>query len=115
MDRLRAIGIPDAVPRQGGNPPATRHRGLDEMQAATALAATLGADLILLSDVSGILDGKGQRIAEMTAEKAEQLIELAERKNLKIMVDHTFLFSGAVRKIREVVDANDLDVVPLER
>lgn len=44
-------------------------------QAATALAATLGADLILLSDVSGILDGKGQRIAEMTAEKAEQLIE----------------------------------------
>ncbi|ANS45356.1 acetylglutamate kinase [Serratia inhibens] len=43
-------------------------------QAATALAATLGADLILLSDVSGILDGKGQRIAEMTAQKAEQLI-----------------------------------------
>ena len=42
-------------------------------QAATALAATLGADLILLSDV-GILDGKGQRIAEMTAQKAEQLI-----------------------------------------
>ncbi|WP_114194758.1 acetylglutamate kinase [Edaphovirga cremea] len=43
-------------------------------QAATALAATLGADLILLSDVSGILDGKGQRIAEMTAQKAEELI-----------------------------------------
>lgn len=43
-------------------------------QAATALAATLGADLILLSDVSGILDGKGQRIAEMTVVKAEQLI-----------------------------------------
>lgn len=43
-------------------------------QAATALASTLGADLILLSDVSGILDGKGQRIAEMTAAKAEQLI-----------------------------------------
>lgn len=43
-------------------------------QAATALAETLGADLILLSDVSGILDGKGQRIAEMTAAKAEQLI-----------------------------------------
>ncbi len=43
-------------------------------QAATALASTLGADLVLLSDVSGILDGKGQRIAEMTADKAEQLI-----------------------------------------
>lgn len=44
-------------------------------QAATALAATLGADLILLSDVSGILDGKGQRIAEVTTAKAQQLIE----------------------------------------
>lgn len=43
-------------------------------QAATALAQTLGADLILLSDVSGILDGKGQRIEEMTAKKAETLI-----------------------------------------
>lgn len=43
-------------------------------QAATALAETLGADLILLSDVSGILDGKGRRIAEITAQKAEQLI-----------------------------------------
>lgn len=43
-------------------------------QAATALASTVGGDLVLLSDVSGILDGKGQRIAEMTAGKAEQLI-----------------------------------------
>lgn len=43
-------------------------------QAATALASTLGADLVLLSDVSGILDGKGQRIEEMTAALAEQLI-----------------------------------------
>lgn len=43
-------------------------------QAATALAATLSADLILLSDVSGILDAKGQRIAEITAQRAQQLI-----------------------------------------
>jgi predicted dehydrogenase len=43
-----------------------------------------------------------------TARQAEELIELAERKNLKIMVDHTFLFSGAVRKIREIVDAGTL-------
>jgi len=36
--------------------------------------------------------------------QAEQLIELAERRNLKIMVDHTFLFTGAVRKIRQLID-----------
>jgi predicted dehydrogenase len=40
--------------------------------------------------------------------QAEQLIELAERKSLQIMVDHTFLFSGAVRKIRELVDNGTL-------
>src|SRR5262245_18349705 len=40
--------------------------------------------------------------------QAEQLIELAVRKNLRIMVDHTFLFSGAVRKMRELVDMGTL-------
>jgi len=35
--------------------------------------------------------------------QAAELIELATRKNLRIMVDHTFLFSGAVRKVRELV------------
>src|SRR5437870_3139136 len=39
-----------------------------------------------------------------TSEQAEALIELAERKNLRIMVDHTFLFTGAVRKIRQLID-----------
>ncbi len=32
--------------------------------------------------------------------QAEDLIALAEKKNLQIMVDHTFLFTGAVRKIQ---------------
>jgi predicted dehydrogenase len=43
-----------------------------------------------------------------TSEQAEELIELAARKNLKVMVDHTFLFGGAVKKIREVVDKGTL-------
>ncbi|APF10923.1 acetylglutamate kinase [Salmonella enterica subsp. enterica serovar Typhimurium] len=62
-------------------------------QAATALAATLGADLILLSDVSGILDGKGQRIAEMTASKAEQLI------------DQGIITDGMIVKVNAALDA----------
>jgi predicted dehydrogenase len=39
-----------------------------------------------------------------TAAQAEVLIDLAEQKKLTIMVDHTFLFTGAVRKIRELID-----------
>src|SRR5213593_853310 len=38
-----------------------------------------------------------------TSAQAEELIELADRKNLIIMVDHTFLFNGAVRKIHELI------------
>jgi predicted dehydrogenase len=38
-----------------------------------------------------------------SVDQAEKLIELAEKNNLKIMVDHTFLFTGAVRKIKELI------------
>ena len=36
--------------------------------------------------------------------EAEELIELGDKRNVKIMVDHTFLFTGAVRKIKELID-----------
>jgi predicted dehydrogenase len=35
--------------------------------------------------------------------QAEKLINLAEQKKLQIMVDHTFLFTGAVRKIKKLL------------
>lgn len=40
--------------------------------------------------------------------QAQDLIEIAERKRLCIMVDHTFLFGAAVRKIRELMDNHTL-------
>jgi predicted dehydrogenase len=36
--------------------------------------------------------------------QAEELINLAQQKNLRIMVDHTFLFTGAVRKICQLLE-----------
>ena len=42
------------------------------------------------------------------AVQAEELIELADKKNLKIMVDHTYLFTGAVRKMKELIDKGTL-------
>ena len=41
-------------------------------------------------------------------DQAEELIELAERKNLVIMVDHTFIFTGAVKKIKQLIDDGTL-------
>src|SRR5215471_16417891 len=43
-----------------------------------------------------------------TSQQAEELIELADKKGLKIMVDHTFLFTGAVKKIRQLIDDGSL-------
>ena len=40
--------------------------------------------------------------------QAEELIELAEKKKLKIGVDHTFLYTGAVRKIKQLIDEGTL-------
>jgi predicted dehydrogenase len=40
--------------------------------------------------------------------QGEELIDLANRKNLKLMVDHTFLFTGAVRKIKTLLDEGAL-------
>jgi predicted dehydrogenase len=42
------------------------------------------------------------------AKQAEELINLAHKKGLIIMVDHTFLFTGAVRKIKEIIDSQAL-------
>jgi predicted dehydrogenase len=60
---------------------------------------------------AALLNGKHvfiEKPVTSTSQQAEELIELADRKNLRIMVDHTFLFCGAVRKIRELIDAGTL-------
>ena len=43
-----------------------------------------------------------------TAAQGEELVNLAQQKNLKIMVDHTFLFTGAVRRIGQLIDEGAL-------
>ena len=43
-----------------------------------------------------------------TSEQSQLLIDEAERRGLVLMVDHTFVYTNAVAKIRELVDAGDL-------
>lgn len=40
--------------------------------------------------------------------EAEELIALAERERLTLMVDHTFIYTGAVQKIKEIVKSGEL-------
>lgn len=43
-----------------------------------------------------------------TAREAEELITLAENNGLTLMVDHTFIYTGAVRKIKELAESGEL-------
>ncbi len=43
-----------------------------------------------------------------TSEQAARLIDEAARRQLILSVDHTFVYTGAVRKIRELVTSNSL-------
>ncbi len=42
------------------------------------------------------------------SEQARRLIDEAARRNLVLMVDHTFVYTGAVRKIKELTESNKL-------
>ncbi|MGD0813099.1 MAG: Gfo/Idh/MocA family oxidoreductase [Verrucomicrobiota bacterium] len=60
---------------------------------------------------AALLDGKHVLIEKPMAASAaqcEELIEIARQKGLVLMVGHTFLFSPAVQKIKEIVDRGDL-------
>jgi predicted dehydrogenase len=43
-----------------------------------------------------------------TVSEAEELIEIAESRNLKIFVDHTFIYNGAVIKMKKLIEKNEL-------
>lgn len=40
--------------------------------------------------------------------EAEELVEIAESRNLKIFVDHTFIYNGAVIKMKELIEKDEL-------
>lgn len=43
-----------------------------------------------------------------TVSEAECLVEKAETLGLTLMVDHTFVYTGAVRKMKEIIDRGDI-------
>jgi predicted dehydrogenase len=58
-----------------------------------------------------LLEGKSVFVEKpftYTDAEGEELVRLAEKKGLKIMVDHTFLYTGAVKKIKQLVEDNVL-------
>lgn len=43
-----------------------------------------------------------------TVKEAEEILELADKKNLVTMVDHTFIYTSAVRKIKSLTESGQI-------
>lgn len=114
---VAAIADPDtaALKRAGRNHPSARLTTdcVDILEAVDIDAVAIVTPVWTHFDLANraLENGKHVFIEKpftSTSAQACALIEQAARKNLRIMVDHTFLFSGAVRKIRELVDDGTL-------
>jgi predicted dehydrogenase len=49
-----------------------------------------------------------EKPATSSVAEAEKLVDLAEKRGLTFMVDHTFIYTGAVRKMKEIVRQGEL-------
>ncbi len=79
--------------------------GLD----AVVIATTVKAHFPLAK--ASLLAGKHTMIEKPLASstaQCEELIEIAKKNGLVLMIGHTFLYSPAVRKIKQIVDAGDI-------
>ena len=76
---------------------------------AVAIATPVGTHFALAK--AALLAGKSVLVEKplaASAEQAAELVDLARSKGLILMVDHVFIFSSAVRKIKELLDEGRL-------
>ena len=96
-----------------------RYPGIRLFQQSTDLLASENIDAVIVSTPAGshfelalaaLRQGKHVLVEKPLAgscEQAECLVSEAERRGLVLMVDHTFVYTGAVRKIRQLVKEAD--------
>ena len=79
---------------------------------AVAIATPVFAHFHLAK--KALLNGKHvllEKPMTATSQEAEELIGLAEQKGLTLMVDHTFLYTGSVQKIKSLINDNNIGKV----
>lgn len=82
-----------------------RHPQVDAVAIATPVSTHFPLAIEALESGKHVLIEKPMTA---TSEEALRLIEAADRRNLTLMVDHTFVYTGAVRKIRQLIDEGAL-------
>ncbi|RPJ87656.1 MAG: gfo/Idh/MocA family oxidoreductase [Acidobacteria bacterium] len=119
LEDCQVVAVADANPRRL-SAAARSHPGIRVTESSDELLQSPDVDAVAIATPisthyrlarQALLNGKHlvvEKPMTQTAAEAEQLIELAEAESLTLMVDHTFVYSGAVRKIRELIDAGEL-------
>ncbi|SYZ73524.1 Oxidoreductase domain protein [Candidatus Zixiibacteriota bacterium] len=82
-----------------------RHKDIDALVIATPVSTHFPLAMEAMKQGKHVLLEKPMTA---TSEQAEVLIETAERSKLTLMVDHTFIYTGAVRKIKEIIASGEL-------
>jgi len=80
-------------------------REVDAVVIATPLATHAPLAMAAISRGKHVLVEKP---LASSRKDAEALASLADKRGVCLMVDHTFVYTGAVRKIRSIIDAGDL-------
>ncbi len=118
-DGLQLAAIADGRPERR-DAAARRHPGVAVCGDAASLIARPDLDAIVIATPlethvplakAAIERGKHVLVEKPLAGSkadADSLTELAERRGVRLMVDHTFIYTGAVRKIRALIDAGEL-------
>jgi predicted dehydrogenase len=81
------------------------HSGVDAVVIATPVEYHFDLALAALQAGKHVLVEKPMA---STSEQARRLIDEAASRRLTLMVDHTFVYTGAVRKMRELTEAGEL-------
>jgi len=81
----------------------------DDAVEAVAIATPVGTHYSLAK--AALQKGKHvllEKPLAVSVSQGRELVELAAQKDLRLMCDHTFCYTGAVRKIKQIIDAGEL-------
>jgi len=89
----------------------TRYQDLLEDSDIDAIAVATPVNTHFTLGLAALKAGKHlwlEKPMTETSEEARQLVTEAEKRGLVLLVDHTFIYTGAVRKVGEIVKAGEL-------
>jgi predicted dehydrogenase len=119
LDRCRVVAVCDSDPSRVAQA-ERRYSGLRGTTDTRTLIDAPDVDAVVVATpvaahyelASAALEAGKHVLVEKplaaTSEQVERLIACAGRRNRVLMVDHTFVYTGAVRKMRELVVAGEM-------